>query len=254
MAELAHTSHGAGPCLLLLHAFPFDGRLWQAQLGAFAAAHRVLVPDLRGFGRSRDLGPPSSMDQMADDVAALLAALEIPRATVVGLSMGGYVALSLLARHPGRVEGLALCDTRAAADGPEARQGRARQLALLHGGGGVAGLIDQLMPRLVAPATGDATREKLRQIAQDQATKSVSGAVVALRDRADHTETLRACRIPVLGLVGADDALTPPEETRAMMDLTPRGITAEIPGAGHLSCIENPDGFNRAILGWLAEG
>ena len=108
--------------------------------------------------------------------------------------------------------------------------------------------------RTVLDETGDATREKLRQIAQDQATKSVSGAVVALRDRADHTDTLRACRIPVLGLVGADDALTPPEETRAMMDLTPRGITAEIPGAGHLSCIENPDGFNRAILGWLAEG
>jgi pimeloyl-ACP methyl ester carboxylesterase len=252
MAELAYTSHGAGPCLLLLHAFPLDGRLWRAQLGAFGATHRVIAPDLRGFGRSRGLGPPASMDQMADDVAALLDGLGIERARVAGLSMGGYVALSLLARRPEKVERLILCDSRASADSPEARQGRARQLAVLHGGDGVAGFFEQLLPRLVGATTGDAIREELRQIALDQAVSSVSGAVVALRDRADHTETLRACRVPVLGLVGALDALTPPEETRAMMDLTPLGVTEEIPGAGHLSCIENPDAFNRAVLRWLA--
>jgi pimeloyl-ACP methyl ester carboxylesterase len=192
------------------------------------------------------------MDQMADDVAALLDGLGIERARVAGLSMGGYVALSLLARRPEKVERLILCDSRASADSPEARQGRARQLAVLHGGDGVAGFFEQLLPRLVGATTGDAIREELRQIALDQAVSSVSGAVVALRDRADHTETLRACRVPVLGLVGALDALTPPEETRAMMDLTPLGVTEEIPGAGHLSCIENPDAFNRAVLRWLA--
>ncbi|MCU0654287.1 MAG: alpha/beta hydrolase [Polyangiaceae bacterium] len=248
---LAFTHHGTGPTLVLLHAFPLDGRLWQAQIEAFSARFRVLIPDLRGFGRSRGLGAPTSMDQMADDVAALLEAQGVEQAAVAGLSMGGYVALSLLARHPGRVERLLLCDTRATADSAEGRQGRARQLALLHGGGGVGGLFEQLLPRLVAPSTGDATRERLRHIALDQTPQAVSGALVALRDRADHTGTLRNSRIPVLGLVGSDDTLTPPEETHAMIDLTPRGVAVEIPGAGHLACIENPDAFNREALGWL---
>ena len=251
MASLAFTSQGTGPCLLLLHAFPLDGRLWQHQIEAFAARYRVLIPDLRGFGRSRDLGPPTSMDQMADDVASWMDSLGVERATVGGLSMGGYVALSLLARHPGRVERLLLCDTRAAADSAEARQGRARQLALLHGGGGVAALFEQLLPRLVAPSSGDAIRERLRHIALDQSPRTVSSSVVALRDRADHTETLRACRVPVLALAGSDDAMTPPEEARAMMDLTPLGTSAEVPRAGHLSCMENPDSFNQLVLYWL---
>lgn len=253
MAELTYRTTGTGPCLLLLHAFPFDGRLWKGQVDAFAAAHQVVIPDLRGFGRSRGLGPAVSMTQMAQDVVALMDELKIERARVLGLSMGGYVALSLLAQRPERVERLILCDTRASADSAEARQGRARQLALLHGGGGVAGLFDQLLPRLVSPRTGDTTRETLRQIALDQTVASVSGAVVALRDRPDHTETLRGCKIPVLGVVGSDDAMTTPEETQAMMDLTPQGTTAEIPGAGHLSCIENPDIFNQTVLGWLAD-
>ncbi|MCS6898158.1 MAG: alpha/beta fold hydrolase [Myxococcales bacterium] len=252
MADLAYISHGAGPCLLLLHAFPLDSRLWRAQLGALGATHRVIAPDLRGFGRSRGLGPPISIGQMADDVATLLDTLGIPQARVAGLSMGGYVALALLAKHPTKVERLILCDTRASSDTPEAKQGRARQLALLHGSG-VAGLFDQLLPRLVGPLTGNAIREEIRQIALDQPVTSVSGAIVALRDRDDHAETLQACRIPVLGLVGTQDTLTPPEEIRAMMALTPLGVLEEIPHAGHLSCIENPDAFNRAVLRWLAE-
>jgi len=252
MPELAFTSHGAGPCLVLLHAFPLDGRLWRAQVGELSASHRLVIPDLRGFGRSRDLGPPSSIAQMADDVASLLASLGVARARVLGLSMGGYVALALLQKYPTIVEQLVLCDTRADADSPEARQGRARQLALLHGGAGVAGLFEQLLPRLVGPATGDAVRESLRQVAMDQSIKSVSGAVVALRDRPDQSATLEGCQAPVLVVNGAADAISTPDDGRALAALAPRGTFLEIPGAGHLSCIENPDIFNREVARWLA--
>jgi 3-oxoadipate enol-lactonase len=252
MTDLAFQSHGQGPCLVLLHAFPLDGRLWRSQLDAFAPSYRVIVPDLRGFGRSRDLGAPASVDQMADDVAALLTTLQVDRAVVAGLSLGGYVALGLLRRHPQRLAKLILSDTRADADSDEARQGRARMLALLHGGGGVAALFEQLLPRLVAPSTGDAIREELRRVALDQAAKTVSGALVAMRDRPDSTDALRECLVPVLTVAGSDDALAPPAIARAMAELAPAGTHAEIPGAGHLSCIENPDIFNRAVLGWLA--
>lgn len=252
MPQLSYTSQGEGPCLVLLHAFPLDGRLFKAQL-PLSASRRLITPDLRGFGRSRGLGPPSSIEQMADDVLGLLDELSIERASVLGVSMGGYIAQALAQKSPQRVERLLLCDTRAAADGPEARQGRARQLSVLHGGGGVAALFDQLLQRLVGPTAGEAVRETLRQIALDQAQKSVSGAVVALRDRPDFSAALPAIRCPTLVLAGSDDAISPPAEGQAMADVIPQGVFVEIAGAGHLACIEAPEAFNRAVDAWLRD-
>lgn len=251
MADLSYRTAGAGPCLLLLHPFPFDSRIWQGQVDVFAATHQVVLPDLRGFGRSRSLGPATSMEQMAQDVVALMDELKIERANILGLSMGGYAALSLLAQHPDRVERLILCDTRATGDTAEARQGRARQLAVLHGGG-IADHFNHLLPRLVSPDTGDAIRETLRQIALDQTIAIVSGTIVAMRERPDHSDTLRKSTIPILGIVGSGDQMTPPDEMQTMVDLTPQGVLEKIPGVGHLSCIENPDIFNRTVLNWLA--
>lgn len=252
MPQLSYTTHGEGPCLVLLHAFPLDGRLFKAQL-TLSGSRRLIIPDLRGFGRSRGLGPPSSIEQMADDVRGLLDELSVERASVLGVSMGGYIAQALAQKSPGRVERLLLCDTRAAADGPEAKQGRARQLAVLHGGGGVAALFEQLLPRLVGPTAGEAVRETLRQIALDQSQKSVSGAVVALRDRPDYSAALSSLRCPTLVLAGSDDVISPPAEGQAMADVIPQGVFAEIAGAGHLACIEAPEAFNRTVDAWLRD-
>ena len=116
-----HTS-GSGLPLLLLHGFPLDHAMWAAQ-EPLADHARLIVPDQRGFGASAGPGP-GSMDELADDAAALLAALHGGPAVVCGLSMGGYIAQHLAVRHPDRVAALVLADTRLEADTPEARAAR----------------------------------------------------------------------------------------------------------------------------------
>src|SRR5262245_41530830 len=119
--ELAYDVRGEGPVLLLLHAFPFDRRIWTDNAASFSAQLRVVSFDFPGAGESPLSGAPSIAD-LADDAVALLDGLGMPMATVCGLSMGGYVALAMAERHPARLAGLILADTRAGADSPEGKQ------------------------------------------------------------------------------------------------------------------------------------
>src|ERR1043165_6434444 len=115
---LAHADVGHGLPVVLLHAFPLNRMMWEPQIAALFGECRCIVPDLRGFGDSPKSGP-YSMDVFADDVIALLDALQIDRAVVGGLSMGGYVAFNLFRRYRQRVRALLLADTRAGADTPD---------------------------------------------------------------------------------------------------------------------------------------
>ena len=113
-----HDDVGTGVPLLLIHGFPLDRSLWQPQVKGLQGAARIIAPDLRGFGAAQDGPATVTMDDYAADLEALLGALHIPQAVVCGLSMGGYVALALLAKAPHLVKGLILCNTRAGADRP----------------------------------------------------------------------------------------------------------------------------------------
>src|SRR5690606_10899786 len=113
---LAFDEAGQGdPPVVFLHGYPFDRTMWRAQLDGIKGQHLIAV-DLRGFGASASSNPAASIDDYADDVAALLSKLEIPRAVIAGLSMGGYVALAFAERHRDKLAALALLDTRAGAD------------------------------------------------------------------------------------------------------------------------------------------
>src|SRR5262245_9393909 len=107
---------GAGEPLLLLHAFPLSGAMWQPQIDALASGNRLIVPDLPGFGATAIPDAPYTLDDLADSLAALLDGLGLEQVTLVGLSMGGYIALAMLRRHPQRIKALVLADTRAGAD------------------------------------------------------------------------------------------------------------------------------------------
>ena len=118
--------HGQGPPVLLVHGFPLSGRLWDRVCELLATDHRVIVPDLRGHGRS-DATDSASMDDYAQDLVAVLDAADESRPVVlVGMSMGGYVCFAFCRRHGKRVRGLALVDSRAGADSVEAAEGRHR--------------------------------------------------------------------------------------------------------------------------------
>ena len=246
--QLAYESVGSGPVLVLLHAFPFDSRMWHKTAAALAGQRRVITPDMRGFGLS-DLGSGgSSIADLADDVASLLDALNLPAATVGGMSMGGYVALAFARRHRDRLKSLVLADTKAAADTPEARQGREAAIALVEQQG-VPALLEKQIPRLLSASASDSLRAEVRALGA-QSPEAIIAAIRALRDRPDRTAELPEIAVPTLVVVGSDDALSPPAEARVMAAAMPDARVVEIPGAAHLSNLENPDAFSAALAGF----
>jgi pimeloyl-ACP methyl ester carboxylesterase len=240
--------------------------------GAFAG-WRGLAPDLRGFGRSpidgdgcaptgKRMGagialpdePVLSMACLADDVARLIEDEADGPAVVCGLSMGGYVALELVRRHPHLVRGLVLADTRAEADTDEGRENRmsVAQTVRRKGTGPVA---RAMIPDLLAEQTRagrPGVEERVREMILDTHARTVIAALAGMACRHDATGDLDGIEAPTLVVVGEHDAITPPDTARAMADAIPGAELVVIPDAGHLTPMENPDAFNRALDDFLA--
>ena len=253
--ELAYDEQGTGAAVVLLHGFPFDRSLWREQAAALAATHRVITPDLRGFGASTVVDEPATMEQMAQDVAALLDELGIKRFVLGGLSMGGYVAFAFYRLFPRRVRALVLADTRPQGDTDEARSNRETlaQRALAEG---MRPIADAMLPKLLASATHAERPEIVARVREMITSTSPAGAAAALRGmalRRDQTNLLPNILAPTLILVGSEDALTPPTEAE-LMRREIRGARLEvIAGAGHCSNLERPEQFNRTLTKFLHE-
>jgi pimeloyl-ACP methyl ester carboxylesterase len=244
--------------VVFLHAFPLNAEMWMPQLRAVPEGWAAVAPDFRGFGDSTpdDAGivrAGARLEEYADDVIALMDGLGVPRAALCGCSMGGYAAFALLRRAPGRVAGLLLADTRAAADTDAASASRAAMLDLLDRGGPAA-VAAEMRPKLVGPTTRQTRPDVLAAVdsLMDSATaRGIGFAVARMRNRPDATSDLAAFRGPVSVVVGEEDALTPPVEAAAMAAGVPGAAFMAIPRAGHLANLESPEAFNEAIRGWL---
>ena len=247
--EVGYDTRGEGPALVLLHAFPFDRRMWSEQVAHLSASRRVVALDLRGFGDT-PLWQAASVDDLGDDVARALDALGIAMASVCGLSMGGYVALSLAVRHAARLSSLVLADTRAAADSEVAKAARADTIKQLRSEGAAA-FLDGVPQRLLSRHADEDLRQTVRDLACDR-VETIIAATRALRDRPDRTAALGAIDCPTLVVCGGEDAISPPAEMRALAQALSDGEYVEIAGAGHLSNLEAPDAFNAAVAGFLA--
>jgi len=250
-----HTA-GAGLPLVLLHAFPLDHRMWVGQ--APLADHlRLVIPDQRGFGSSAD-APPGTIVDLADDVVALLDALHVAGPAVVcGVSMGGYVAQHVAARHPERVAALVLVDTRLEGDTPEGRAARA-DLAAKAGRLGPAILADAMVPRLLGTSAAARTEPHrshlegfLREMIARQPVATIQAALAALGSRPDMTAAMSRVLQPTLLVVGAEDAITPPECLERAETLMPAARLLIVPEAGHLVPLEQPQVFNAAVVDFL---
>jgi 3-oxoadipate enol-lactonase len=259
--ELGYDDRGRGEVVVLLHPFPFTRALWDELVPPLAARFRVLAVDARGFGES-DLrasyptpgsSAPYEIADLADDLAALLDALAIPRAAVLGMSMGGYTALAFAARHASRLAALVLADTRAAADTPDARAGREVALATIHGRGAAA-YLDGSLTRMVSPRAAPALHAQVRARAEPRADSLVAG-VEALRDRPDRTAELGAIACPALVVCGAEDQITPAAEMRRMSEaIGAHGARyVELPAAGHLAHLEAREAFTAAVGSFLGD-
>lgn len=243
---------GSGMAVAFIHGFPHDRSLWAPQLGALTVSSRALACDLRGFGESA--GTATSIDDYADDVRAWLTQLELPRAVIVGLSMGGYVAFELWRRAPELFRALVLADTRAGADDEAGRAKRTEQIHFVQAKGSGA-LADHLVQGMV----GKSTREHRPEVADRVHTMlsrapvtGIVGALRALRDRKDSTPTLATIDVPTLIIVGDEDVLTPVNEARAMHAAIVGSRLEIISGAGHVSNVERSAAFNHLLSEFLA--
>jgi len=249
---VAFDESGAGVPVLLLHGFPHDRSLWAAQLAVPPNGARLIAPDLPGFGESQR-GDVPSLDAWADWTMTFCDALGLKQVVIGGLSMGGYLAFAIWRRHPTRVRGLVLADTRAGADTAEGKAKREdmKALALAEGSGAIA---EKMLPGM----TGKTSRETLPHVVaildtmmRNCPVDAVTDGLDAMRTREDSTPTLATITVPTLIVCGAEDALTPVAESEAMHKAIASSQLGILPGAGHASCIEHPAGFNALLSGFI---
>ncbi len=247
------------PNVVLLHAFPLDRRLWDDVVDAVAdAGWDVVVPDLRGFGESAysEDGPDDepSLTWMARDVLGILDRIGVNSAVVVGLSLGGYVAMELARQDPSRIAGLALLDTKASADTEEARANRLRVADQVLEAGSTAALARAMLPALLGATTHE-TRpevvERVRGWIEEADPAGVAWAQRAMAARPDSHADLAALTVPALVLWGDEDSLAPRPEQESMVEALRDARAIEVPGSGHLSAVEDPAAVVAALVTFL---
>lgn len=230
--------------LVLLHAFPMNASMWQAQLALSDGGWHVIAPEYP---------VAASVDDYAGAIVDLLDGLHVPDAVIAGLSLGGYVAFALFRLAPNYIRGLVLADTRAEADSPESVEGRKRMLVTVREAG-PAGVADAMLPKLLGAGTLQNRPEvvdEVRRMIVATPPERIEGMINALMTRPDSTPLLGKIHVPTLVIVGQEDTATPPPLSTKMRDGIPGAEFVLLSSAGHLSNIEQPRAFNGAVAHFL---
>jgi pimeloyl-ACP methyl ester carboxylesterase len=254
-AHIFYTEEGpaGGLPVLFLHGFPFNHTMWLGQLKAVGAFCRGVAYDIKGHGLS-DVGDGQySIEAHVDDLIAILDTLGIDRAVIAGLSMGGYITLRALERNPERFLAAVLCDTRSEPDTSEARVRRFEGVKTVKREGSAL-FADTFVKAVFAPESFTRKPDAvamIHRIIEATPPLSLAGTLLALASRTDTTPSLGKIRIPTLILVGEHDAVTPVDASRSMHELIAGSELHVIPGAGHMSNLENPEAFNEKLTAFL---
>jgi pimeloyl-ACP methyl ester carboxylesterase len=254
--EIAYRECGNGEPLIMLHAFPLSQKMWDAQFNYFAQTHRPITFDWRGFGESSIGSEISTMENFADDAAQLMTALQVEKATLCGLSMGGYAALAFYRKYPQRVSALILADTRAGADSEEGKRTR-YEIAEMVRQSGASRIADKMIPQLISEKTQQKNSETaiwIRNIIEANSPPAIAAALRGMAERQDSSDLLSVINCPTLIIVGSNDVLTPPVESEKMANQIRHSQLEIIDEAGHLSNIENPEKFNQVAAEFLKRG
>lgn len=247
---------GQGTPVLFAHGFPLDHSMWRRQFEELPSrGFRCLVPDLRGFGQSSVTSGIVTMEQFADDLAALLDALHVAEPVVFcGLSMGGYIAWQFARRHAARLSSLVLCDTRAIADTPEGAANR-RKLAddVIHSGPEL--VANAMLPKLFAAETSQSAPELVdesRRVMLATSPEGIAAAARGMAERSDVRSWLPSMSVPCLLIAGENDVISTPAEMQEIAAALPNARLHVVPAAGHMAPLENPAFVNRTLLEFLS--
>ena len=251
--EDRNTSGSEGPPLLLLHSFLCSTEMWRAQIAHCSSARRVIALDLRGHGRSSPVSGSFTLYDMVDDAIGLLDHLGIDKAVWGGLSIGGMIAMRATLRYPSRVAALMVLDSHAGRELASVRIKYAALAALVRTLG-IASVVRPVL-KLMFGVTSFRRRPDLlaewrvRFMAVDAASMLL--VLDALVGRDSVVEELATIAVPALVLVGKEDLALPPARSREIAAHITDAEFFEVPAAGHLSTLEEPEVINEAIERFL---
>ncbi|NUU61172.1 alpha/beta fold hydrolase [Paenibacillus agri] len=246
-STICYSDQGKGEAIVLLHGFCGSAEYWEKVIPRLSGSYRVIAPDLRGHGESDAPLGAYTIESMADDVLALLDALELSKVTLLGHSLGGYVALSFVQRYASRLTGFGLIHSTAYPDTDEAKEKRLKSVSTIQNEG-INVFVDGLVPGLFAPGTVESSPhllERAKEIGYRTPPQGAAGVALAMRERPDRRDVLSASELPVLLVAGAEDRLVPAERTFTLDK--PSVTQATIAGVGHMSMLEDPERLSEII-------
>jgi pimeloyl-ACP methyl ester carboxylesterase len=252
-AEIVYWALGDGPPVLLLHPFPANHEFWLPVAEALATRYRILLPDLRGHGESDAGDGPATMEKHASDIAHVLDDAEVGRVPIVGVSIGGYAIFEFWRRFRGRVAALGLCNTKAPADGPEARAARL-QAANEVLERGTESFFQSIIAKVMAKTTREMRPDLLDGALRMMRTMSAEDVAQVQRGmaaRPDSVETLKTINVPALLITGDEDELTGVNEAELMRQYISGSQLRVIPKAGHYSPWEQPEQISKLLRQFL---
>ena len=241
MSELDCTVRGeSGPALLLVHGFPLDRRIWNGVVSKLPPSIRLILPDLRGHGKSALPPGPCTIDDYGRDLLELMDKLSIPKFFMAGHSMAGYILFALHRLAPDRIAGGALVSSRALPDNDDGRKAREATAQRAEKEG--PGFLASTMPdRAVGSEPPPGVLDTLRTIIRAAQGKGVAAASRAMASRPDAAPQLPKIAFPTVVFAGRGDKIVPPAESETMAKAIPGAKLVWCEKSGHVPMLEEPD-------------
>ena len=253
--KICYEDSGEGKLpIIFIHGFPFDKSMWESQVQFLKNFQRVIHYDIRGYGKSTGGNQPASISIYTDDLILLMEALQIDKAIVCGLSMGGYILLNALNRYPQKFAGIILADSQCISDTPEGKEKRMKTIKQIEENG-LTDFSQSFVGNIFskeALVNKSEIVDKIRSIILSTSSEIVTGTLNALAKRDETCSTLEKIKIPVLILCGKEDSITPPAQSEKMKNEIPGSTMFLIDKAGHMSNLEQPEEFNMHINNFIS--
>jgi len=238
------------PVIIFIHGFPLNLSMWDKQLEALNDKFRLISYDIRGHGESDAGNDVFSIELFVTDLIGFMDSLKVTKASVCGLSMGGYIALNAIEQYPERFESMVLCDTTCKADLPEGKEKRMKAVENIITNG-VHNYASESVKNLFASGSFKSNNPAISEVKEmitNTSELSLCSTLLALSSRKETCSKLSEIKVPVLILVGDEDIITPASAAMFMHEGLKNSNLKIINGAGHLSNLENPAEFNQHLI------